>query len=327
MSVSEIRHTQKEKEKFCMKAVQFARYGGPEVLQLQEVPDPVPGPEDVLVAVKATTVNRLDLFQRDGSRPVASLPFTPGLEAVGVVAQDAHGFRVGERVMTARAPAAKGGGGYASMIAVPASDLARIPDGVTFEQAAGAGLAASTAWASLFDLGHLQAGERVLIWAGSSGVGSFAIQFARHAGAWVATTASSEERAETLRRLGANLVINRRQQDVAQVLQSEGGVNLVIELVSINACAPEGRIFLIGNLGGQQTSVDTQVWRLKRVHVIGGGTGVRTSPANEERLLRLIADGTVTPLVARAMPIEQAADAHRLLASGTAQGKIVLTHS
>src|SRR5438552_16464965 len=93
-----------------MKAVQFAQYGGPDVLQVCEVPDPIPGPSDVLVEVKATTVNRLDLFHRDGSRPVEKLPFTPGLEAAGVVLQDNQGFHARERVMTTRALAAKGGG-------------------------------------------------------------------------------------------------------------------------------------------------------------------------------------------------------------------------
>lgn len=315
-----------------MKAVQFAQYGEPDVLQVQEVPDPTPGPDDVLIQVKATTVNRLDLFQRNGSRPVNKLPFTPGLEAAGVVVNDAQGFRAGERVMTTRAQAAKGGGGYAEKIAVPASLLARIPDGVSFEQAVAAGLTSSTAWSGLFDIGHLQPGERVLIWAGSSGVGSMAIQLAKHAGAWVATTASSNERAEELRKLGADLVINHREQDIAKILQGVGGVNLVLELVgstlqtSIDACANDGRVVLIGNLGGQKATVDTQAWRLKRVQVIGGGL-MHTSTENEERVLQLIAEKAVTPLIARTMPVEQAAHAHRLLASGEPQGKIVLIHS
>lgn len=314
-----------------MKAVQFARTGDPDVLQVQEVSEPVPGPNDVLIDVKVTTVNRLDLFQRDGSRPVNALPFTPGLEAAGVVAQDAHGFRVGERVLTTKALAAKGGGGYASRIAAPASHLVRIPDGVSFEEAAAAGLAASTAWGGLFDLGHLKAGERVLIWAGSSGVGSIAIQMAKHTGAWVATTASSEERVKFLRKMGADLVINHRQQDVAKTLQEAGGVNLVLELVSstlqtsIEACAPDARVILIGNLGGQQATVDTQAWRLKRAVVVGGGQ-ITTSAENEHQMLQLIAQEAITPLIDRILPVTKAAEAHRLLAAGEPQGKIVLIH-
>nr|BBH95557.1 NAD(P)H quinone oxidoreductase [Thermogemmatispora argillosa] len=315
-----------------MKAVQFARYGGPEVLELRDVPDPVPAADEVLVDVKATTVNRLDLFQRAGSRPVPNLPYTPGLEAAGVVVADSNGFKAGERVLTTRAPEARGGGGYASRIAVPASHLVRIPADVSFEQAAAAGLAASTAWAALFDLGNLKAGERVLVWAGASGVGTWAIQFARHIGAWVTTTASNAEKSEALRRLGADMIVNYREEKVGQVVRNAHGVNLVIELVgttlqdSIDACVNDGRVVLIGNLGGQQSTVDTQSWRLKRVTVIGGGT-LRTSPANEQRILQLIAEKAVTPIIARVMPISEVAEAHRLLAAGEVTGKIVLLHS
>ena len=315
-----------------MKAVQFATYGEPDVLQVYDVPDPVPGPDDVLIQVKATTVNRLDLFQRNGSRPVGSLPFTPGQEAAGVVLSDSRGFRAGERVLTTRATMAKGGGGYASKIAAPASHLARIPDSVTFEEAVAAGLAASTAWGALFDLGQLQAGERVLIWAGASGVGSMAIQLAKHAGSWVVTSASNDEKASEMRRLGADMVVNHRTEDVGQVVKNAHGVNLVIELVSttlqtsIDACVSDGRVVLVGNLGGQQSTVDTQSWRLKRVTVIGGGI-IHTSVANETKILQLIAEKAVTPVIAHILPVEQAAEAHRLVAKGDFSGKVILVHS
>ena len=315
-----------------MKAVQFAHYGGPEVLQVYDVPDPTPGSEDVLIQVKATTVNHLDLFQRDGSRPVGTLPFTPGLEAAGVVLNDSQGFHSGERVMTTRALAAKGGGGYASKIAAPAADLVRIPGAVTFEQAVATGLTSSTAWGSLFDLGHLKAGERVLIWAGSSGVGSIAIQFAKNTGCWVATTTSDNEKAAELRRLGADLVVNYKEQNVGLAIRDAGGVNLVIELVSttlqasIDACLNDGRIVLIGNLGGQQATVDTQTWRLKRVNVIGGGM-LRTSRENEEHILQLVAGKSIQPVISRTMPVENAAEAHRILDKGEIVGKIVLVHT
>lgn len=315
-----------------MKAVQFANYGDPDVLQVRDVPDPTPDASDVLVQVKTTTVNRLDLFQRDGSRPVAKLPFTPGLEAAGIVVSDANGFHAGERVMTTRASIAKGGGGYASKIAIPADQLLRIPTGVTFEEAVAAGLTSSTAYGSLFDLGHLKAGERVLIWAGSSGVGTMAIQLAKHAGAWVVTTASNSSKAEELRRLGADMVINHSEDNVGQVIQNAHGVNLVIELVSttlqssIEACVNDGRIVLIGNLGGQKATIDTQQCRLKRVQIIGGGV-LHTSTANEQRILQLIAEKAIHPIIYRTLPVEQAAQAHRLLASGENLGKIVMTHS
>jgi NADPH:quinone reductase-like Zn-dependent oxidoreductase len=315
-----------------MKAVQFSEYGGPEVLHVQDVPDPTPGPDDELVDVKATTVNHLDLFQRDGSRPVPGLPFTPGLEAAGVVEKDSNRFHAGERVLTTRAIAAKGGGGYASKIAVPASDLVRIPDGVSFEQAVAAGLTSSTAYAALFDFGHLKQGERVFIWAGSSGVGTIAIQLAKQAGAWVATTAGSSAKAGELRKLGADLVINHHDENVGQTVQNAGGVNLVIELVSttlqtsLDACTQHGRIVLVGNLGGQKATVDTQAWRLKMVNVIGGGQ-MRTSNENEHHILQLIADKKIDPVINRTLSVEQAGEAHRILASGEPLGKIVLQHS
>jgi NADPH:quinone reductase-like Zn-dependent oxidoreductase len=314
-----------------MKAVQFSHYGEPDVLQVVELPDPLPGPEEVLVDVRATTVNRLDLFQRDGSRPVPALPFTPGLEAAGVVVISNQGFQAGERVMTTWASSARGGGGYASRIAVPARNLVRIPNGVSFAEAVAAGLAASTAWTGLFDVGQLREGERVLIWGGTSGVGSIAIQLARQAGGWVAATTSSEARANELRRLGAHVVVNYKEQQVGQALRSFNGVHLVLELVgstlqeSIEACVPEGRVVLIGNLGGQLAQVDTQSWRLKRVSVLGGGL-MHTSLANEQQILHLIASKTIQPLIADILPVSQAAEAHRRLASQSVVGKLVLTH-
>jgi len=314
-----------------LKTVQFSHYGDPEVLQIQEVADPTPGSQDVLIEVKASTVNRLDLFQRSGNRPVGQLPFTPGLEAAGIVLQDSNGFYAGEHVLTTHAVGAKGGGGYASKIAVPANELARIPDGVSYEQAAAIGLAGTTAWGALFDLGHLQFGERLLIWAGSSGVGSIGIQLAKQAGAWIATTARSEERSSALYALGADLVLNYKEQNVGKVLQELGGVDLVIELVgsslqdSIQACAPQGRIILVGNLGGKDATVDTQAWRLKHVQIIGGGL-VHTTVANEEKMLHMAATEALKPVIARTLPVERAAEAHHLLNKGEIQGKIVLTH-
>lgn len=314
-----------------MKVVQFSRYGGPEVLQVAEVPDPISTPEEVLVDVKATTVNRLDLFQREGVRPVPALPFVPGLEAAGVVVRDSQGFHAGEHVLTTRAAAARGGGGYASRIAILARDLVRIPEGVSFEQAAAAGLAASTAWTGLFDVGLLREDERVLIWGGTSGVGSMAIQLAKQAGAWVMATTGSESKADALRSLGADMIVNYKGQSIAEAARSVNGVNLVLELVgstlqeSIDACAPEGRVVLIGNLGGPKATVNTQTWRLKRVNVLGPGL-MHTTPANEEGILKLVAQKTVQPLISEVLPVEQAAEAHRKLANHEVTGKIVLVH-
>lgn len=315
-----------------MKAVQFSQFGGPEVLHIADVADPIATSEDVLIDVKATTVNHLDLFQRDGSRPVPGLPFTPGLEAAGVVVNASQGFHAGEHVLTTRAAGARGGGGYASRIAAPAHSLARIPAGVSFEEAAATGLAASTAWTGLFDVGQIREGERVLIRAASSGVGSLAIQLARQMGAWVMAVTGSQQKVEELRKLGADLVVNNKEQSVVEAARAVNGVNLVLELVgatlqeSIDACAFEGRIVLVGNLGGQHATVDTQSWRLKRVNVLGPGL-MHTAPANEEYVLGLVAKKIVRPVIARVFPVEQAGEAHRILAQHEVIGKIVLIHA
>lgn len=314
-----------------MRAVQFSHPGGPEVLQVAEVADPIPTPEDVLIEVKATTVNRLDLFQRAGNRPVPTLPFTPGLEAAGVVLADSQGFHAGERVMTTWASSARGGGGYASRIAARAHDLVRIPDEVSFEEAAAVGLTASTAWTGLFDVGQLHEGERVLIWAGTSGVGSIAIQLAKQIGAWVLATTGEAEKVSELHKLGADMVVNYKDQSVVEAARTINGVNLVLELVgatlqeSIDACTFEARVVLIGNLGGQKVTVDTQSWRLKRVSVLGGGL-MHTTPANEEHILKLVASKVIQPQISAILPVEQAAEAHRKLANHEIIGKIVLVH-
>lgn len=314
-----------------MRAVQFSHPGGPEVLQVAELADPIPTPEDVLIEVKATTVNRLDLFQRAGSRPVPALPFTPGLEAAGIVLADSQGFRAGERVMTTWASSARGGGGYASRIAARSHDLVRIPDEVSFEEAAAVGLTASTAWTGLFDVGQLHEGERVLIWAGTSGVGSIAIQLAKQIGAWVLATTGEAEKVSELHKLGADMVVNYKDQSVVEAARTVNGVNLVLEMVgatlqeSINACTFEARVVLIGNLGGQKATVDTQSWRLKRVSILGGGL-MHTTPANEEHILKLVASKAIRPQISAILPVEQAAEAHRKLANHEIIGKIVLVH-
>jgi NADPH:quinone reductase-like Zn-dependent oxidoreductase len=234
-------------------------------------------------------------------------------------------------LLTSWASSARGGGGYASRIAARAHDLARIPDEVSYEEAAAVGLTASTAWTGLFDIGQLRTGERVLIWAGTSGVGSIAIQLAKQAGAWVLATSGSAEKEKALRELGADMVVNHKEQSVVEAARGVNGVNLVLELVgatlqeSIDACTFEGRVVLIGNLGGQRATVDTQAWRLKRVNVLGGGL-MHTTPANEEHVLNLVARKIITPQISAILPVEQAAEAHRKLANHEVVGKIVLIH-
>ena len=313
-----------------MQAMIFRKYGDPDVFEMAELPDPIAGENDVLVRVMATSVNRLDTFQRAGTRPVGKLPFAPGLEAAGTVVTDAHGFTAGERVMTTRATES-GMGGYAALLALPADTLVRIPDGVSFEQAAAAGLAASTAWASLFDIGKMRDGERVLITAGASGVGTAQVQFAKMRGGWVAASAGGAGKAAQLTGLGVDLVIDHRKSPLGASVRDAGGVNLVMENVgstlpdSLMACLPDARVVLIGNAGGREVNVDTQDWRLKRITVIGGGS-LRAKPIDERAILEAIANGQFKPVIARTLPISQVAEAHRLIEGNQVFGKVILTH-
>jgi NADPH:quinone reductase-like Zn-dependent oxidoreductase len=315
-----------------MKALIFSQYGTPEVLTYTEIPDPTPQPGDVLIRVHATTVNRLDTFQRSGSRPVGSLPFIGGLEAAGVVLHDSAGFKAGERVMTSRTWE-RNIGGYAALMPIPAQNVVRIPDGVSFEQAAAMGLAASTAWNALYDVGGYQPGERVLITAGASGVGTIQVQLVKQSGGWAAATAGGAEKSAQVKSLGADLVVDHRSAPIGETVKGSGGVALAMENVSstlnesIQSCLPGGRIVLIGNAGGREATVDTQILRINRVHLIGGGVGMRASVAAERTMLEGVAAGTLRPQIARVLPIQDGGpEAHRLIEGNQVFGKVVLLH-
>jgi NADPH:quinone reductase-like Zn-dependent oxidoreductase len=313
----------------AMKAIIFRKFGDPGVLEYDDLPDPVPDANQVLIRVHTTTVNRLDVFQRAGSRPV-TLPFVAGLEAAGVIAADGHGFRAGERVVTTRPGTF---GGYASLIATNADGVVRIPDDVNDEEAAALGLAASTAWAALFDKGQMQEGERVLITAGASGVGTAAIQLVKLRNGWAAATAGGAEKAAKLRALGTDLVIDHKETKINDAIRTvqPDGVNLVMENVgstlpdALAACAPDARIVLVGNAGGRDVTLDTQDWRLRRITIMGGGV-LRTSPANERVMLDAVAAGKLRPAIARVLNIRDAAEAHRLIEDNAVFGKIILRH-
>jgi putative NAD(P)H quinone oxidoreductase, PIG3 family len=213
-----------------MKAILFDAPGSPDVLRYDDAPDPIPGADEVLVRVRATAVNRADLLQRRGvyAPPPGASPIL-GLELAGEVLTPAGSWRVGDRVM-----AVVTGGGYAELAVVPVGMVMRIPDSLSFEEAAAIPEAFLTAFLNLFTLGRLQAGETVLIHAGASGVGTAAIQLARVAGARVFATAGSPEKCALCRELGAELAVNYREESfAARVLEATGGrgVDLVLDFV------------------------------------------------------------------------------------------------
>jgi len=323
-----------------VRAVTVPEPGGPDALVVTDVPDPVPGPDQVVLAVAAAGVNRADLLERAGHYPSPpGAPPWPGLEVSGTVVamgDDVVGWAVGDA-----ACALLGGGGYAEQVAVDAGHLLPLPDGVDLVDGAALPEAVCTAWSNLVDVGRLRAGEHVLIHGGSGGVGSVAIQLAAALGAHVLTTAGGAERAARCRGLGATVAIDYRTQDVAAVVRDATGgrgVDVVLDVLgagalatNLESLATEGRLVVIGLQRGRRAEIDLNVLMSKRAAVVG--TTLRSRPAAQKTDLvaavrahvwPMVADGRVRPLVHARVPLDRAADAHRLLDSGEVFGKLLL---
>jgi len=324
-----------------MRAVVVTEPGGPEVLAWQEVPDPVAAAGEVLVAVTATGVNRADLLQRQGhyEPPLGASPY-PGLECSGRVAalgDGVEGWSVGDEVC-----ALLSGGGYAEQVAVPAGQLLPVPDSVDLVTAAALPEVACTVWSNVFMLAGLRPGETLLVHGGSSGVGTMAIQLGRVLGARVAVTAGSAAKLERCRELGAEILVNYREQDfVEQVLAATGGrgADVVLDNMgakylgrNLEALATNGRLAVIGMQGGTRAELDLGLLMRKRGAVLS--TSLRARPGAEkaaivastrEHVWPLVAAGEVRPVVDRVLPMAQAAEAHRVVEAGEHVGKVLLT--
>lgn len=295
-----------------MKAIVIHRGGGPEVLELEDVPDPEAGNGKVLVRVEAAAVNHYDLSQRlDPAQAGASPPFTPGVDAAGTRTD------TGERVLVSGAP-----GAYAELLAAPAESLRPIPDSLAASTAAALGVAYKTAWAALAD-GGLQDGDTLLVQAGSSGTGQAAIDIGRHLGAKVYATASVSKHDRT-RELGAEPLA----YDDDRI--GELGADVVFEPVggtaferSLAALAPGGRIVTVGAL--ESPIVSLNLWGVigKGARIIGSGGG-SVPMETLDRLIELAGKGELNPVVDRELPLAQAAEAHRLIEERQVFGKIVL---
>jgi putative PIG3 family NAD(P)H quinone oxidoreductase len=320
-----------------MKAILFDQPGGPEVLRYGDAPDPQPAKGELLVRVRATAVNRADTLQRRGSYPPpeGASPIL-GLELAGEVIEGLGDWRPGDRVM-----AVVTGGGYAELAALPAGMAMRVPERLSFEEAAAVPEAFLTAYLNLFTLGRLQTGETVLIHAGASGIGTAAIQLARAAGARVLTTAGSDEKLMRCRELGAEVTINyKREAFRERVAEATGGrgVNLILDFVgapywddNLAALATDGRLALIGFLGGSRGQIDIGPLMGKRLNVFG--TTLRRTPLPQKiALAEALADfalqrfesGELRPVIDTVLPLEQAAEAHRQMEANRNVGKIVL---
>lgn len=326
-----------------MRAVVITEPGGPDVLRLAEVPDPVAGPGEVLVDIVAAGVNRADLMQRQGFYPPPpGAPPYPGLECSGRIAAlgDAGPgrgrLRVGDEVC-----ALLSGGGYAEKVAVPAGQLLPVPGGLTMTDAAALPEVACTVYANVFQRAALAPGETLLVHGGASGIGTMAIQLAKAHGARVACTAGSPAKLERCRQLGADLAVNYAGEDfVAAVTDftSGRGADVILDIMgaaylprNVTSLAADGRLVVIGLQGGSRGELDLGLLLRKRASV--HATTLRARPAAQkaaivaavrENVWPLIADGRVVPVVDRVLPLGEASRAHRAMEDGAHIGKIVL---
>ena len=324
-----------------MHAVIITKPGGPEVLQWTEVPDVAAGPGEVLIDVVAAGVNRADLMQRQGfyDPPPGASPY-PGLEVSGTIAAlgpGVTGWAPGMRVC-----ALLSGGGYASRTTVPAGQLLAVPPSVDLVEAAALPEVVCTVYSNVFMAARLTAGETFLMHGGSSGIGTMAIQLAKHFGATVAVTAGSQEKLQACRDLGADIAINYRDEDfVAALREATGGhgADVILDIMgakylsrNVDVLAADGRLVIIGMQGGAKAELNLGMLMVKRGTVIS--TTLRARPAEQKAAIvaavrsdvwPLVESGQIRPVIDRVLPFAEAAQAHRVMTASTHTGKIVLT--
>ena len=312
-----------------------------EQLAWQDVPDVAAGPGEVLIEVAAAGVNRADVLQAAGKYPPPpGASEIIGMEVSGTVAEIGDGvtdWTVGQQVCALLA-----GGGYAEYVAVPAGQVLPIPARVDLIDAAGIPEVACTVWSNLVMAARLGPGQLVLLHGGASGIGTHAIQVTRALGARVAVTAGSPEKLDLCRELGAEIVISYKDDDFVARLQEHGGANVILDIMgaayldrNIDALAADGQLIVIGMQGGVKAGLNLGKLLAKRARVLGTTLRARpvSGPNSKSAIVDAVTDsvwpmfdsGAVRPVIGTRMPIEQAAEAHRLMVSGKNFGKIVLT--
>ena len=323
-----------------MIAIAIREPGGPQVLTPVERPQPTTGDRDVLIKVAAAGVNRPDIMQRQGKYPPPpGAPDIPGLEVAGsieAVGTEVHDWHVGDPVCALVA-----GGGYAEYCVAPAPQCLSVPRGMDLIHAAAVPESFFTVWTNVFERGRLAPGESILVHGGSSGIGTTAIQLARALRARVFATAGSAEKCAACEALGAERAFNYRETDfVAAVKDATGGrgVDVVLDMVggeylqrNIDSLAMDGRLVLIGQLGGPTARINTVPVLQRRLTIVGSTLRARSveekgriARAVHEHVWPLLESGAVRVVVHRTFPLGAAADAHRMMEASSHIGKLVL---
>ncbi len=323
-----------------MRCIDIPEFGSPTVLRSTTRDLPIAGAHQVLVKVAAAGVNRPDCLQRAGYYPVPpGASDLPGLEIAGEVV--ALGQEVDSSLLGLKVCALVQGGGYAEYCVADVALCLPIPDGFEMEAAACLPETCFTVWSNVFDRGGLKAGETLLVQGGASGIGTTAVQMAKSLGFRVFATAGSDEKCRAVEALGAERSINYKTEDfVAVVKEATGGrgVNVILDMVAgdymqreVKAVADDGRIVLIAFLGGAKAQVDFGEVMRRRITITGSTLRPRSvafkadiATSLLEKVWPLLNSGKMKPVIHARFPLEQAAEAHALMESGTHMGKIVL---
>lgn len=322
-----------------MKAIRAHSFGGPDVLQLDDIDDPVPGPDEVVIDVRAAGVNPADTYMRGGTYAIVpDLPYVPGGDAGGVVSAigaDVKEFAIGDAVFVGTAMSFDLTGCYAEKVRRKASEILPLPDGVGFAEAAAFGVSYSTAHYALFERGGARAGETVFIHGASGSVGTSAIQLAKRAGLTVIGSGGTERGIDLIRSEGADHAVNHTSDNyLAEVTDLTGGrgPDLILEMLAnvnlaadMDVAAKYGRIVIIGNRG--DITITPRVAMMKELDIRGialwNATRQQMAPIMKD-ILAGVAEGALRPIIGREMSLSEAAAAHVAVLEPGAYGKIVL---
>ncbi|MDO3644879.1 NAD(P)H-quinone oxidoreductase [Mucilaginibacter sp. L3T2-6] len=325
-----------------MKAVVITHPGGPEVLHIEERPIPAYGPDEVLIKVHASGINRPDVFQRKGNYPPpAGVPADiPGLEVAGIVAEIGAAvtrLKVGDKIC-----ALVSGGGYAEYCNVPEGQCLPVPGNLNFTEAASLPETFFTVWSNVFDRGQLKGDETLLVHGGSSGIGVAAIQMGNTLGHKVFVTAGSDDKCRFCEDLGAAKAINYKTENFADAIKEltgGRGVDVILDMIggdytpgNLQSLAEDGRLVLINTMSGKDVQVDLSIVMRRRLTITGStlrarDTSFKSAIAQnlEKNIWPLVESGKIKPVIYEIFPAEKAAKAHKLMESSEHTGKIILS--